>query len=87
MRRLPARFEEFVTGRGPGLLRFATWQQVWPPPGSATTGTPEAFSSQDALTAEVTVAVSAPTGTYLVVYRTHDGGRAWQPSVVALPAR
>ncbi len=64
-----------------------TWQQVWPAASLATTGTPEAFSSQNALTAEITVAVSPATGTYLVVYRTHDGGHTWQPSVIALPAR
>lgn len=59
---------------------------------STVNGIPQALSVIDANTASVTVVVGPDrrahtTGSYLVIYTTHDGGRSWTPREVVPPAR
>jgi photosystem II stability/assembly factor-like uncharacterized protein len=70
-------------------------QQVWSVTRSqrtAVAGRPEVLTALDANTAYLTVLIAPvkhgrTNGTYLVVYKTHDGGRTWVSELVALPHR
>jgi photosystem II stability/assembly factor-like uncharacterized protein len=73
-----------------------SWQPVWRsggPHGRANPGLSPVLSTQSAYDASVLVQLThgstsrdqAPRSTNLIVYRTSDGGRSWQPSVVNLP--
>lgn len=59
---------------------------------STVNGVPEALTALDANNASVTVVVGADrqahtTGSYIVIYTTHDGGHTWTPHEVVPPIR
>lgn len=76
---------------GGGAHATVVWHQS-SSQASAVNGIPEALTAVDAHTASVTVVVGADrpahtTGSYLVIYTTHDGGRNWTPRQIVPPMR
>ncbi|HEX3689799.1 MAG TPA: hypothetical protein VHV28_08880 [Solirubrobacteraceae bacterium] len=74
-----------------GARSAVVWQQSHSQ-ASTVNGIPEALTVLDANTASVTVVVGPDhrahtTGSYIVIYTTHDGGRSWTPREVVPPMR
>jgi hypothetical protein len=74
-----------------GAESTIVWQQSHSQ-ASTVNGIPEALTVRDANTASVTVVVGPDrhahtTGSYLVTYTTHDGGRSWTPHEIVPSVR